>query len=261
MKDDWRPPFHRSERNGTDRSLSGSSEKMKHGSPHRNTRLAVTLFATALIIQWGNAAMAMTLNSTEFQPNGHIPSKYTCEGEDVSPPLTWEGVPDGAKSLILIVDDPDAPDPQAPKMVWVNAITNATQTTDIKIIVASLRSAEDIKTAINSAGQTSGAGLVAFPDSLPITHKNLIITEASRLKLPAIFPFRLFPVSGGLMSYGLDIAEVYRQTAVYTSKILQGASPAELPVQAPSKFELVINLRTAKTLGLSLLASADEVIE
>lgn len=64
--------------------------------------------------------MAMTLNSPAFQPNDHIPSKYTCEGEDVSPPLTWDGVPDGAKSLVLIVDDPDAPDPKAPKVVWVH---------------------------------------------------------------------------------------------------------------------------------------------
>ena len=64
--------------------------------------------------------MAMTLNSPAFQQNGQIPPKYTCEGEDVSPPLAWEGVPNGAKSLVLIIDDPDAPDPKAPKMVWVH---------------------------------------------------------------------------------------------------------------------------------------------
>jgi phosphatidylethanolamine-binding protein (PEBP) family uncharacterized protein len=93
---------------------------MKHVSPHRHVRLAVILFATALIILWGNAAMAMSLNSPAFQQNGHIPSKYTCEGEDVSPPLAWEGVPNGAKSLVLIIDDPDAPDPKAPRMVWVH---------------------------------------------------------------------------------------------------------------------------------------------
>jgi Raf kinase inhibitor-like YbhB/YbcL family protein len=91
---------------------------MKHVYPYRNSGLTITLFATAMI--WGNAAMAMTLNSPAFQPNGHIPAKYTCEGEDVSPPLAWEGVPDGAKSLVLIIDDPDAPDPKAPKMVWVH---------------------------------------------------------------------------------------------------------------------------------------------
>src|SRR5271167_3302261 len=78
---------------------------MKHVSPHQNSRLAVILSATALIIPGGNAAMAMTLNSPAFQQNGHIPSKYTCEGEDVSPPLVREGVPNGAKSLLLIVDE------------------------------------------------------------------------------------------------------------------------------------------------------------
>jgi Raf kinase inhibitor-like YbhB/YbcL family protein len=64
--------------------------------------------------------MAMTLNSTAFKQNGHIPSKYTCEGDNVSPPLEWDGVPEGAKSLVLIIDDPDAPDPKAPQRVWVH---------------------------------------------------------------------------------------------------------------------------------------------
>src|SRR5215468_7759650 len=86
----------------------------------RNSRLAGILLAIALIILWGNAVMAMTLNSSVFKQNAHIPSKYTCEGEDISPPLAWEGVPDDAKSLVLIIDDPDAPDPKAPKMVWVH---------------------------------------------------------------------------------------------------------------------------------------------
>jgi Raf kinase inhibitor-like YbhB/YbcL family protein len=89
-------------------------------SPHQNSRLAVILFAAALIILWGSAAMAMTLNSPAFHQNGHIPSKYTCEGQDISPPIAWDGVPNGAKSLVLIVDDPDAPDPKAPTMVWVH---------------------------------------------------------------------------------------------------------------------------------------------
>jgi phosphatidylethanolamine-binding protein (PEBP) family uncharacterized protein len=93
-------------------------------SPLRNSTLAIILFAASLIILRGNAAMAMTLKSPAFQQNGHIPSKYTCEGEDVSPPLAWEGVPNGAKSLVLIIDDPDAPDPKAPKMVWVHWVVN-----------------------------------------------------------------------------------------------------------------------------------------
>jgi Raf kinase inhibitor-like YbhB/YbcL family protein len=86
----------------------------------QNTRLAVILFAITLLSLRGSAVMAMTLNSPAFKQNGHIPAKYACEGEDVSPPLVWEGVPNGAKSLVLIIDDPDAPDPKAPKMVWVH---------------------------------------------------------------------------------------------------------------------------------------------
>ena len=75
---------------------------------------------SALLLAASPAAMATNLNSPAFQPNGHIPSKYTCEGEDISPPLAWEGVPNGAKSIVLIIDDPDAPDPRAPKTVWVH---------------------------------------------------------------------------------------------------------------------------------------------
>ena len=101
--------------------LSASDDEMKYVlSLHQDSRLAVILLATVLIILWGSAAMAMTLSSPAFQQNEHIPSKYTCEGEDVSPPLAWEGVPKGAKSLVLVIDDPDAPDPKAPKMVWVH---------------------------------------------------------------------------------------------------------------------------------------------
>ena len=91
----------------------GADDEMKYV-------LSLVVIATVLIILWGSAAMAMTLNSPAFKQNGHIPSKYTCEGADVSPPLAWEGVPDGAKSLVLVIDDPDAPDPKAPKMVWVH---------------------------------------------------------------------------------------------------------------------------------------------
>jgi Raf kinase inhibitor-like YbhB/YbcL family protein len=89
-------------------------------SLHQNARLAIILLATILLTLPGSAVMAMTLNSPAFPQNGHIPTKYTCEGEDVSPPLAWEDVPNGAKSLVLIIDDPDAPDPKAPKMVWVH---------------------------------------------------------------------------------------------------------------------------------------------
>jgi Raf kinase inhibitor-like YbhB/YbcL family protein len=83
--------------------------------------LAGILLATEILLSLpGSAAMAITLTSLAFKQDGHIPSKYTCEGEDVSPPLAWDGVPEGTKSLVLIIDDPDAPDPKAPQRVWVH---------------------------------------------------------------------------------------------------------------------------------------------
>jgi Raf kinase inhibitor-like YbhB/YbcL family protein len=83
--------------------------------------LASILLATEILLNlMGSAAMAMTLTSSAFKPNGHIPSKYTCEGDDISPPLAWNGVPEGTKSLVLIIDDPDAPDPKAPQRLWVH---------------------------------------------------------------------------------------------------------------------------------------------
>jgi putative ABC transport system substrate-binding protein len=96
-------------------------------------------------------------------------------------------------------------------------------------------------------------------------HRDLIIAEAARHRVPAIYPFRHFAISGGLMSYGNLPADAYRQAAFYVDRILRGAQPADLPVQLPTKFELVINLRTAATLGLTvpliMQMTADEVIE
>ena len=90
------------------------------GSQESVLQMKRAALISALLLAASPAAMAMNLNSPAFQQNGHIPSKYTCEGEDISPPLAWEGVPDGAKSIVLIIDDPDAPDPKAPKIVWVH---------------------------------------------------------------------------------------------------------------------------------------------
>ena len=90
---------------------------------HEILWLTSTLLATVILLNLpGSAAMAMTLTSPAFEQGGQIPSKYTCEGDDISPPLAWDGVPEGTKSLVLIIDDPDAPDPKAPQLVWVHWI-------------------------------------------------------------------------------------------------------------------------------------------
>jgi putative tryptophan/tyrosine transport system substrate-binding protein len=102
-------------------------------------------------------------------------------------------------------------------------------------------------------------------DGFTVVHRDLIIALAARYRLPAAYPFRFFAADGGLISYGVDLRDVQRSAAVYVDRILKGAKPADLPVQLPTKFELIINLKTAKALGLSvpqsLLARADEVIE
>ncbi len=106
---------------------------------------------------------------------------------------------------------------------------------------------------------------MVLPDVSTTNHRDLIIALAARHRLPAVYPYRYFATSGGLMSYGSDLADVYRRAASYVDRILKGAIPGDLPVQAPAKFEFVINLKTANALGLTVpplwLGRADEVIE
>jgi ABC-type uncharacterized transport system substrate-binding protein len=127
------------------------------------------------------------------------------------------------------------------------------------------RDAGEIERAVAALAQASNGGLIVTP-GLPATHnRDLIITLAARHKLPAIYFDRYFVTAGGLFSYGPDRIDMYRRAAGYVDRILKGENPADMPVQAPTKYQLVINLKTAKTLGLTvpqaLLASADEVIE
>jgi putative tryptophan/tyrosine transport system substrate-binding protein len=104
-----------------------------------------------------------------------------------------------------------------------------------------------------------------LPDAFTVANRTSLIRLAAVARLPAIYSFRVFAIDGGLISYGIDSIDLYRRAASYVDRILKGAKPAELPVQQPTKYELVINLKTAKTLGLTvpptLLARADEVIE
>jgi putative ABC transport system substrate-binding protein len=118
---------------------------------------------------------------------------------------------------------------------------------------------------LEAFARESGGGLITPPDRTTNNHRELIVALAARYRLPAVYPYRFYLTSGGLMSYGIDYADVFRRAASYVDRILRGEKPGELPVQAPTKFELVINLKTAKALGLDvplgLSAGADEVIE
>ncbi len=125
--------------------------------------------------------------------------------------------------------------------------------------------AADIERAIEAFARVPNGGLVLPPDGTTISHRDLTISLAAVHRLPAVYSFRFFVTAGGLMSYSTDLTEQYRQAAAYVDRVLRGANPADLPVQGPTRFETVLNVRTAKALGLTvpntLLVSADELIE
>jgi putative tryptophan/tyrosine transport system substrate-binding protein len=135
----------------------------------------------------------------------------------------------------------------------------------VELSPVNVHDAGEIERQIVAFGRRSNGGLIVTGSALATVHRDLIITLAARHKLPAVYPYRFFVTGGGLISYGPDLIDQYRRAAGYVDRILKGERPADLPVQAPTKFELVINLKTAKALGLdvppTLLARADEVIE
>jgi putative tryptophan/tyrosine transport system substrate-binding protein len=135
----------------------------------------------------------------------------------------------------------------------------------VEVSPVNVRDAGEIERAIAAFARPSNGGLIVTASALAVVHRDLIIRLAARHKLPAVYYERFFVAGGGLISYGPDYLDEFRRAAGYVDRILKGEKPADLPVQAPTRYKLVINLKTAKTLGLtmppSLLATADEVIE
>jgi ABC-type uncharacterized transport system substrate-binding protein len=135
----------------------------------------------------------------------------------------------------------------------------------VELRAVGVADAGEIERAITAFARSSNGGLIVTGSPLTLVHRDLIIALAARHRLPAVYSFRYFATSGGLISYGPDTTEPFRRAASYIDRILKGEKPADLPVQAPTKYELVINLKTAKALGIdvppTLLARADEVIE
>ena len=147
----------------------------------------------------------------------------------------------------------------------LGAIQAAAASSAVELKPVNVSDAREIERAIASIATGPTAGLIVVASPLAITHRDLIISLAARYKLPAVYTGRLFVASGGLISYGPDYVDQYRQAAGYVDPILKGEKPADLPVQAPTNNELIINLKTAKILGLTipqtLLSTADEVID
>ena len=145
------------------------------------------------------------------------------------------------------------------------AISSAAPALGVEVSPVNVRDAPEIERGVAAFARSGDGGLIVTGSPLSLVHRELIIALAARHKLPTVYFVRPFVTDGGLISYGPDVADQARRAAGYVDRILKGEKPADLPVQAPTKYELVINLKTAKTLGLtmppSVLARADEVIE
>src|SRR5215471_18681943 len=172
-----------------------------------------------------------------------------------------EMVPQLARVAILYNPD-SAP---AAGTFFLSPFVGAAREFKVRPITAQVRSPTEIESAIAKLGREPKSGLIVMPDNFTSVHRKLIISLAAQFRIPTIYPYRYFVEEGGLLSAGVNTSDLFGRAAEYVSRILHGAKPADLPVRAPTKFELVINLRTAKALGIvipkMLLAGADQVIE
>ncbi len=160
-----------------------------------------------------------------------------------------------------VVFNPD----QSPQVALWRAIETVAPSLGVRLTAIEVHDVAGIERPIEAFGREADGALVVLPNPVTLQHRALIVELAARLRLPAVYGFRLFCVEGGLLSYGTDLIDAYRQAAGYVDRILKGAKPGDLPVQQATKFQLVINIKTAKALGLEvpvhLQQLADEVIE
>jgi putative ABC transport system substrate-binding protein len=174
--------------------------------------------------------------------------------------LLREAIPGISRVLVLsYLDDPIAP-------LQVKALEDAAPSLGVSLQIHDIRSGDDIPAAFDDGAKERAEGLLTTAESLFVVHRARITELAARYRLPAIYPYSIQAVdAGGLMAYDVNTTELFRRAATYVDMILKGAKPSDLPVQQPTKFEFIINLKTAKVLGLTfppgLLAIADKVIE
>jgi putative ABC transport system substrate-binding protein len=155
--------------------------------------------------------------------------------------------------------------PEPPNIGYLKSAEAAAPSFKIKLAGLAVNSGAEIESTLATFAAEPNAGLIVAPNAIAFANGDLIVTLAARHRMPAIYPFAFYAEAGGLISYGFDAAAQFQQGAEYVDKLLRGAKPTDLPVQHPTKFDLVLNIKTAKTLGLDipdkLLALADEVIE
>ena len=155
--------------------------------------------------------------------------------------------------------------PDTAPLFYARAVETAAPMLSVEPFAAAIHNADEMERVIEQFARASDGALLVLPDLFTATNRRSIVAIAAHHRLPAVYPARYFVASGGLMSYGIELLETYRQAAAYVDRILKGERPNDLPVQQPTKFEFAINLKTAKALGLNIpntvLIAADEVIE
>ena len=253
------------------------------GSPDRARAMAAELVAKKpdVILVTGGTALSMLLGETRSasivfvmsadpvatglvaslaRPGGNATGFTGLEGT-LAPKwlqMLKEIAPGIARVSILTSDNPQS-------SVMMPILEAAVPSFGVQATLAHVRDAVEIEQTINATARDANVGVLVVPSTITTVHRDLIIALTARHRLPAVYGNSVFPRSGGLLSYSSDRIDPYRQAAGYVDRILRGEKPADLPVQAPTKFELIINLKTAKALGLTvpvtLLVSADEVIE
>ena len=255
------------------------------GDPALYERYAAELIALdpEVLVAWGSPSVAalrrqsstipiVIVNVTDPVGQGFVDSLARPGGNitgftDYDPPMAgkWLGmltqiIPPVARMAVLF--NP-ATAPFAGLMVHV--IEESAPSLGVAVRAAPCRNDAEIEAMMAGLAHEERGGLLILPENFNIVHRDTIITLTARHRLPAVYPYRFFTAIGGLMSYGIDPYDLFRRAASYVDRILKGAKPADFPVQNPNKFELVVNLKTARALGItvapSLVATADDVIE
>jgi putative tryptophan/tyrosine transport system substrate-binding protein len=259
-----------------DRAAGGNTDKL------RSYAAELVALAPDVILAQSSTAVALLLQTTRSVPivfadisdpvgagfvdslarpggnaTGFMLLEYSLSGKWLE--LLKEIAPSVTRAAVLR-------DPANPAgIAQFGAIQATAQSLGVEVSPVSIRDADEIERAVAAFARSANGGLIVTPGAATSVHRDQVIALAARHKLPAVYAFRLNVTGGGLISYGPDLVDQFRRAAGYVDRILKGEKPADLPVQAPTKYELVINLKTAKALGLdvptAVLARADEVIE
>jgi len=205
-------------------------------------------FAASIARPGGNVTGFTNLSPT-------IPGKLLTILKQIVPRLTH----------VLLLYNPDTVARGELAGEYLQSLSAAASAFSVEATRAEVHSPAEIEQSMMEAAQAPGAGIIVMPDNFTTVHRDEIVALAAQWRIPTIYPYRYFAEAGGLISYGVDVLDLFSRAADYVSRILHGANPADLPIQAPTKFELVINRKTAKTLGAVvpkiLLAGADDLID